>query len=167
MRQALSTYLRQARAAAGFKKQKDLAAATGLSQQQISAWEAGRRVVPPKHARVLSRELHVPEVELLRLIGEAQAEETAGLRNDRRNVRVDRDLLLEKIERVGAFVDQYEELGHTYRTIATDVTWLVGQIPPFLERLQEINERLAQLEARIPPPGPPPPSRSRRPHESA
>ena len=158
MRRALSGFLKQARVDAGFKKQRDLAARTGLSQQQISAWEAGKRVVPPKHARVLAVALKVPEVDLLRLIGDAQAEETATIRKQSLMVSNDRELLLTKLAQVAMFVDQYEALGHTYRAMSDDVTWLVAQVSPLLESLHQISERLARLEQRLPPPELPPPT---------
>lgn len=147
-REALANYLKRALAATDFKRQLDLGKAVGVGQQQISEWLSAKAIPSQKYTRALAKHLKVSELDLQRLVNDALEEESVVVRSDR-------DLLLAKLTKVGEFVDQYEELGHTYRSMAEDVAWLRREMGPLKDRFVQMDERLAQLEPPVPPPDPP------------
>jgi transcriptional regulator with XRE-family HTH domain len=137
-----------------------------VKSQQVSLWERAVTIPSGRNIEKLADVLGLSPTKLRDLADAARAAEHQEVRNEAAQARADRDVVLGKI---GEFVDQYERLGHTYRSMAADVTTLIERALPLQEVFEGISEqiaqvhqqlvrldgRLAQLEQQQPPDGPP------------
>lgn len=144
-RHGVGGYLKRARIAAGYHSQAALVAAlkkkkTPISQQQISNYEKTGKV-PPDKWRTLAGALNVPFQELAMVLAEASDE-------TERASRRETSALLERSEelmaKVGLFVERYEELSHTYRSLEEEVRSMRADAALAAERLERRLERIEQ-----------------------
>lgn len=115
--------IEEARKAAGLS-QPEVAAAIGVKQQQVSAWERGTRI-PDKHRAALAKTLGIDLAELLGWIAETAEQDARGAQQEVSQARRELD---EALTQVKQFVDTYQDFHAAYQKIGAQVDQLVQEI---------------------------------------
>lgn len=92
----------------------DAAAALGVKQQQWNKWENEGVVPSDKYRLRIAGVLHVDPVEFLSWIADESQAQAVDQRRELLNARAE---LSETVKVMRDFVEQYQELGHTYRRL--------------------------------------------------
>lgn len=132
--------------------QKEFAERIGVDPATVNRWLKGTQYPARPMVALIAETAGISVTELALAIAGETTDQNRTLRQRAAKDRADRDFVVGK---VSAFLEQYEELGHTYRSMAGDMRLLLDRAMPLQDIFTEINERLGRLEERLGPADPP------------
>lgn len=106
-----------------------------VTQQTVSNWESGASKVPDRHRRLLA---DILDISLADLQGWISADEETRHKATRRE-------LSETVKVLERFVNQYQELGHTYRRLDETSEKMLGILQKLSDQQNEILKVLKGL----------------------